>query len=341
MTRVLVTNVDTPFGDALVRALLAEPAVERVIGWCSRRELSSARPNHPDPRVRYEVLDMHHDRELWRALFGSARELAIDCVIHDPIGIWAGHKPALDWQKVTEESRRLLLHCTDHPTIRQFVLRSSAEVYRVAANLPLLIREDHPLDMAASSARVRSLVENDLYTCSRMSGRGRGLKIAVLRCAELLGAGLGSELFDYLCAPVCLRPLGFNPMLGLLSISDAARALVAGALRGVDGVINISGLDILPLSRLTALAGRRSLALPGTLLSPLYLFRAWTTGAAFRYPGYASRFHHAGILDGRHALQTLGYEPLQRIDFAHLAAEAALHERSLRQHPTRGTNRAE
>jgi nucleoside-diphosphate-sugar epimerase len=211
-------------------------------------------------------------------------------------------------------------------------------VYRVAANLPLLIREDHPLDMAASSARVRSLVENDLYTCSRMSARG--LKIAVLRCGELVGAGLGSELFDYLCAPVCLRPLGFDPMLGLLSMADAARALTTSALRGVDGVINISGLDVLPLSRLTALAGRRGFALPATLLSPLYMFRAWTTGAAFHYPGHASRFHHAGILDGRHALQTLGYEPRQRIDFAQLAADAALHERSVRKHPLRGTDRA-
>jgi nucleoside-diphosphate-sugar epimerase len=337
MTRVLVTNVDTPFGEALVSALLAEPTIDLVIGWCSKRRLSSA--SQPDPRLRYEALDVHHDRELWRALYGLARELGVDCVIHDPIALRAGHEPALTWHKVTEESRRLLLHCSEHPTIRHFVLRSSADVYRVAPNLPLLIREDHPLDMAASSARVRNLVEIDLYSCSRMSERG--LKIAVLRCCELLGAGLGSELFDYLCAPVCLRPLGFDPMLGLLSMADAARAFVSSALRGVDGVINISGLDVLPLSRLTALAGRRSLALPGTLLSPLYLVRAWTTGAAFRYPGYASRFHHAGVLDGRHALQTLGYEPRQRIDFAQLAADAALHERSVSKRSLRGTDRAE
>jgi nucleoside-diphosphate-sugar epimerase len=318
--RVLLTNVDTPLGDALLQTLLREPDVERVIAWRSGPRAADAAT---DPRVRYEQLDLHHDRELWRALFGAARELEINCVIHDPIALFTGHRPQLDWPRVIDESRRLLLYCTQHSSIRHFVLRSSIEVYRLAADLPVLIQEEHPLDLASSSPRVRSLVETDFYACSRAIQDG--LQIAVVRCAEGLAAGIGSDLFDYLCAPLCLRPLGFDPMLNLISVQDTARALAAAAFHAGRGVFNAPGCDVLPLSRLIALTGRRSLPLPGGLLSPLYRLRAAATGAQFYYPGHARRFHHGSILDGRHAAQALDYRPQCAIEFGRLALEIEAH----------------
>jgi UDP-glucose 4-epimerase len=105
-----------------------------------------------------------------------------------------------------------------------------------------------------------------------------------MRCAELLAKGVGSELFDYLCAPVCLRPLGFDPMLDVMSLADAARALTAAAGSDARGVFNVPGKDVLPLSALIARAGRRTLPLPGGLLTPLYRLRARARGSESTTP---------------------------------------------------------
>ena len=42
---------------------------------------------------------------------------------------------------------------------------------------------------------------------------------------EALAPGTGSQLYDYLESPVCLRPAGYDPMVNLLTIEDAALAL--------------------------------------------------------------------------------------------------------------------
>ena len=40
-----------------------------------------------------------------------------------------------------------------------------------------------------------------------------------------LVAQSGSQLHDYLQSRVCLRPMGFDPMLNVLSVDDAVRAI--------------------------------------------------------------------------------------------------------------------
>ena len=39
------------------------------------------------------------------------------------------------------------------------------------------------------------------------------LDILVLRMAEVLAPGTGSQMYDYLQSKICFRPIGFDPML--------------------------------------------------------------------------------------------------------------------------------
>jgi UDP-glucose 4-epimerase len=140
------------------------------------------------------------------------------------------------------------------------------------------------------------------------------LEIAVLRCAELFAPDLGSQLWDYLAAPVCLMPLGYDPMLNLLSLGDAARALaLAARATGLVGAFNIAGKDTLPLSRCIACVGKRPLRIPGPLLGPLYRLRHLVERSDFSYALNAERFHHGLLLDGSRARLDLGYEPTQEV----------------------------
>jgi nucleoside-diphosphate-sugar epimerase len=135
------------------------------------------------------------------------------------------------------------------------------------------------------------------------------LRIVVLRCAELFAPNSGSQLYDYVRSRVCLRPVGYDPMLNLLTMEDAVRAHLL-ALRGtVHGVFNIPGWDTLPLSRLIAVADRVGVPVPGAVLAPLYRLRQATVGTQFYYRMNAARFHLGGVLDGSRAHSELGYEP--------------------------------
>jgi UDP-glucose 4-epimerase len=241
-------------------------------------------------------------------LFGAARDLGIDVVVHMAMHRANEFGARVHAQNV-EMLRGLLAMAERHPTLRRLVFRSWAEVYRVDPHLPTVITEDHPLEFSRDAPQwVRDRVEADVLACTRMGVSP--LEVVVLRCSELLAPHTGSQLHDYLSGRVCLRSLGFDPMLNVLSLPDAAdaflRALRAG---GVQGVFNVPGADTLPLSECIRLWGRPELPVPGPLLAPVYSLRRRLRGAQFSYRINRGRFHLATVLDGTHAREVLGYVP--------------------------------
>lgn len=215
-------------------------------------------------------------RTLHDLLFGTP---GVTCVVHDA--------------RDPEVTRHVLAACTHHPTIRRVVVRSSSDVYARTTIEPNLLDEDAPLDYERAAA--------DLTACSYLAR----LPLVVLRCAEVLAPG--GQLWDYLQSRVCLRPLGYDPMLNVLSVEDQLDALAAAIDSDVRGVLNIPGADTLPLSRMIASAGRRDIPLPGPLLAPAYQLRTRLVGFEFRYDLNMRRFHFGGILDGTRAQHQLGY----------------------------------
>jgi nucleoside-diphosphate-sugar epimerase len=131
----------------------------------------------------------------------------------------------------------------------------------------------------------------------------------VLRTAEALGPGTGSQLFDYLESPVAARPFGFDPMINVASLRDIVHALHLAVRAPEQGVFNIPGFDTLPLSEAIRKWGSIGLPLPGAVLQPLYRLRQRVGDHDFRYGMNRRRFHYSGVLDGRRAREVLGYVP--------------------------------
>ncbi len=305
---VLVTGADAPAGELLVRNLLADPAIGHVLAVGGRRP-EEALPFSHAGRLTYLQVNLVRERQVHDLLFGPARDLGIDVVVHTATTRSAmeegGHVHALN----VDATRALLQLCERHPTIERFVLRSFAEVYVVQHDLPVLIAEDHPLNLAPGAPQfVRDRVEADLHACVRM-GLSR-LQIVVLRCAEALAPGTGSQLFDYLESPFCARPLGFDPMLNVSSLRDVVAALALAVRAPEQGVFNVPGWDTLPLSLAIRKWGRIGVALPSALLNPIYRARRRVyADHDFRYGMNRLRFHYSGVLDGRRARAVLRYTP--------------------------------
>lgn len=318
MTTVLVTGATTPVGVRLVELLAASGHAVAAVGL------------EPEPgvfarwrgdRVSYFRVDVTRSREVRQLLFGPAKDLGVSTVVHTAL-----HRSAVDsGRKVralnVESTRELLRLAERHPTIRRFVYRSYSDVYRVSPYGAVLQAEDGPLDLTAGAPqRVRDRVEADVTVCTRMGLSP--LTIQVLRCAEILAPDVGSQLYDYLRSRVCLRPLGFDPMLNLITIEDAARAMVLAVGSDAQGVLNVPGADTLPLSLVIEKWGRIGIPVPGPLLAPLYRLRAGALGMEFRYDMNHRRFHFSAVLDGRRAREVLGYEPRYPITWPAGAAPA-------------------
>ncbi len=310
---VLVTGADAPLGERLVRRLLEDPGVAHVLAVGSR-PMEEALPFEDERRLTYLAVNLTRERRVRDLLFGPARDLGVEVVVHTAMGHAASEEGKAVHAANVDATRDLLALCERHPTIHTFVLRSYAEVYQVQADLPVLIGEDHPLNLSPNAPQyVRDRVEADLHACVRMGLSP--LRILVLRCAEVLAPGTGSQLFDYLASPICFRPMGYDPMLNLMSARDLVEALRLAVHAAEQGVFNLPGYDTLPLSMCIEKWGRAAVPVPGAWMTPLYRWRRQLRGHDFSYGMNRRRFHYSGVLDGRRARDVLAYTPAHPIDW--------------------------
>lgn len=323
--RVMVTGATTPTGAAVVRRLLAERSVEHVLACAFEAKPSAGVLPRASKRFSYRQVDLTKSRAAHDLLWGPARALGIESIFHT-----AFHRSALARGRHVhalnvDAARELLLMSARHPTLRRFLFCSSADVYAIRSTAPTLLDEDQPLELDPGAPQfVRDRVEADLTVCARI-GRS-DLEVVVLRFAEVMAAGTGGQLWDYLRSKVCLRPLGFDPMLNLLTLPDLAEGAARAILGRAHGVYNVPGADTLPLSRVISLWGRVDVPLPGPLLFPLYLLRTRLVGFEFRYDLNARRFHFGGVLDGERARHELGYEPRHPIAWPRVEKDRLEHE---------------
>jgi len=317
VTALLVTGATTPLGRLFVETSAANPSVRHVVAV--GREPAEATPWADGlDGVTYLQIDLTRSRSIRRVLFGPVRDLGVDVVVDMARHRGAGARGRKVHRLNVESTRLMLRLAENHPTLTTFVHRGSGQVYRIRAEQPDVLQEDQPLDLSPSAPQwVRDRVEADVAVCGRMGMNG--LRIVVLRCAEILAPEMGSQLLDFFRSRVCARPLGFDPMVGVLSLQDAVAALTAAVEGDAQGVFNIPGRDVLPLSEAIRRVGRRDLALPGPALGPLYRARARLRGTEFRYDLNQWRFHFSAVLSGRRARDELGYEPRHPVDWASLA----------------------
>jgi UDP-glucose 4-epimerase len=309
---VLVTGTTTPIGERLVRSLIADTRVQHVLA-VGNEDPDVALPFSHGKRLTYLKVDLARERGLRELLFGPARDLGVEVVVH--LAQQSVHARGKRVHQLSVETLRSILELSDrHPTIRRLVVRSYAEVYKVSLELPIMANEEHPLNLNPKAPQfVRDRVEADLTACARMGLTN--CEIVVLRCAEALGPGTGSQLYDYLEAPVALRVAGFDPMINVATVSDIVDAIEKATHGSGEGVFNIPGYDTLPLSEAIRLWGTIGVPVPGVMVEKAYNLRHRLRGSDFSYGLNARRMHYGLVLDGRRAREVLGYAPSHPVDW--------------------------
>ncbi len=293
MSTVLVTGVDG--GLAQLTALLLAEQGAQVIG------VARQPPATPLDGVALHVLELRGPqlRELLRAG-------AVDVVVHlaqpgeeQPLGrAGGGHVLA------TVE----LLSACAAAGVRRVVLRSSTLVYGARLVQPLRV-EDAPLRLRGRGNPRHDDVEVERFAAG-FARKNPGTAVAVLRCASLIGAGVGSPLDRYLDRPAPPVLLGYDPLIQVLHAGDAALMFALAALvEGVTGAFNLAAEGRLPLSQAVRLAGRLPLPLP----APAFGLGGALGGLAgvlprdLPFPPEFFRF--ACLADTRKAVAQLGFAP--------------------------------
>ena len=245
MRRILVTGASSPLGSRVSDRLRATSGVVEVVGV----DLVTQSDTAETLRVGSSGLDH-------RALAELLRDHEIDTAVHCAL--------ALDRRGVSVEpaggdvigTMRLCAALGDKTLpIRSLVLASSSAVYPVKSYAPLLHLEEGTTESGETSPAA-SLLQAEDYARD-VAERSPHLNVAILRLGEIAGVGLRGPLSALLKQRVVVKAVGFDPLVQLLHMDDAARALAFAAEIELAGVYNLASAGTIRWSEAARALGKR------------------------------------------------------------------------------------
>jgi UDP-glucose 4-epimerase len=139
--------------------------------------------------------------------------------------------------------------------VRKIVYKSSTAVYGALPNNSAFLTEEHPLKGSLSYGYTRDLVEIEAF-CNGFRRQVPEMVLTILRFANIIGLNANTPMSRFLQEPLAPVLLGFDPMMQVIHEDDVLEALVHAVLFDAPGVFNIAAEGVMPLSKLTALAGK-------------------------------------------------------------------------------------
>jgi UDP-glucose 4-epimerase len=253
--RVLITGLSSFWGGRLALAFEQDPSIDVIVGM-----------DTADPVVALERTEFVRTDESYSILARLVRATQVDTVVHAALVVDSTVDTARSLHEfnVIGTMNLLAAAAAADSHVQSLVVKSSTLVYGSSARDPTWFREDTRRARSPRTPLERSLVEAESYLSS-FATENRHVKVAVLRCANVLGDDLVTPLSRALTLPLTPTIAGFDPQLQFVEQGDVTRAIQFVVSHGLEGVYNVAGDGRLPWSEVQALAGRRPL-----LLSPVW-----------------------------------------------------------------------
>ena len=248
---VLVTGVSRDLGTRFARALAAEDQVE-VIG------IDVVAPRQDLGRTDFVRADIRNPV--------IARVIAtrgVDTVVHLAVVASPGTAGGRSSMKEINVigTMQLLAACQKAETFRKLVVQSSISVYGASPRDPAKFTEDMSARAQPRTGFGKDSLEIEGYVRG-LARRRPDVIVTTLRLANLIGAGVDSNVTRYLSLAVVPRVMGFDARLQFLHPSDAVAALLLVTHRDVPGIFNVAAADIITLSQAIRKMGRPGVNVP-------------------------------------------------------------------------------
>jgi UDP-glucose 4-epimerase len=256
--RILITGVANFWGTRLARALLADPAVERVVGIDTRR---------PPPDVASEITLVDADLRTPQ-LRTLIRASAVDAIVHVDIPQFPepGRAARQLHDLTVMGTLQLLAAAGDLPTLRRLVVRGSAAIYGSEPAAPAFFTEDMA---TAAMGRGATRFQRDLGEIEKLvdglARRRPDVTCTVLRLQPVIGSQLDTPITRLLRAPVVPVMLGFDPRLQVLHEEDSVAVLHRAVHHPVAGAVNVAAAGTISLNAAIRRMGRTALPVPHPL----------------------------------------------------------------------------
>jgi UDP-glucose 4-epimerase len=289
---VVVTGVAGNLGRVVAKQL---HRVRRVIGL-------DRRPFPGRPRdVEHVQVDLRKRKadDVFRK--GEVEAIVHLGIMHDP------RMSELDHHSFNVLGTTRVLECAVRYGVKKVVLLSSASVYGPSPDNSSFLGEDAPLMAGSRFPSMRDLIAVDMLG-NGFLWRHPELETVVLRPVHIVGPTIRNAPSNYLRLERPWMLAGFDPMVQLLHMEDAARALVEALAPGRRGVYNVVGPGQVPLSRVFEDLGRRPRQVPSSLARPLLsgLFRSRMAGYP---PEELDHIQYLCMVDGSRWATETGWAP--------------------------------
>lgn len=250
--RVLVTGADTLWGGRVVQALDGAAGIDLVIGLGAR-----------DPSMRFERAEYVHADQTYPSLHRIVGATRADTVVHASMVVdsMAANPAALHEVNVIGTMNLLAAAGAAGSPVTHVVVKSSSLVYGATERDPAAFGEETPRARRARTPVEQSLVEAEAMVRD-FAGEHPRVPVALLRFANVLGAGITTALSRNLSRPWCPSIFGFDPLLEFVEERDVVRALEFATHRRLAGTYNVSGEGRLPWSEVASICGTHLVALP-------------------------------------------------------------------------------
>jgi UDP-glucose 4-epimerase len=294
---VLVTGAARHLGGLMVRSLVRDPGVERVIGV---DVVPPARPLLGAEFVRADIRNPVIGKVL--------RSSDVDTVVHMGViatPVQAGGRTAMKEINVIG-TMQLLAACQKTPSVDRLIVKSTSSVYGAGPRDPALFREDTSPQHPPASGWAKDSVEVEGYVRG-FARRRPDVSVSILRLANVIGPSVETAMTAYFSMPVVPTVLGYDARLQFVHEDDAISALHRAVNTGTAGVFNIAGDGILVLSQAVRRSGRPTVSVPSGLIG--VVGRGLSPTRLVDFSREQVRFLTFGrVIDTSRARRDLGFE---------------------------------
>lgn len=300
---VLVTGVARQLGGRLVRRVMRDPDVDRVIG------VDTLPPPHRLGGAEFVRADIRQPM-----IAKVLAEQSVDTVVHMDV---SGTLPGRGSRTAVKETNvigtmQLLGACQKAPTVRRLVVKSTTSVYGSAPRDPAVFTESTPPKSLPGGGFAKDAVEVEGYVRG-FARRRPDVAVSVLRFANILGPRADTPLAEYFALPVLPTVFGYDPRLQFVHEDDVIDVLML-ALRDErsgtinSGTFNVAGDGVLLLSQTARRLGKPTV--PVLLPAVTWVGQMLRTAGVTDFSREQIRLlTHGRVVDTTQMRQTLGFTP--------------------------------